>query len=124
MTAAVMDRPPPASRPAPGSDAGRPILLAGSAGSVDIRGQLAATPDEQGPDLRVDLCGLDYDGRRQRLFTALRGLQPDQALPLTSDQADDVCWLRYEAEARIAQRYCWSLPSGMPGAVETIVRLP
>lgn len=123
MTPAVTDRPPPASRPAPGSDADLPILLASSAASVDVRGQ-RATPDEQGPDLRVDLCGLDYYGRRQRLFTALRGLQPGQVLQLISDQADDVCWLRYEAEARMAQRYCWSLPSGMPAAVETIVRLP
>lgn len=123
MTPAVT-RPSPASRPAPGSDADLPILLAGSAASARVRGQLTATPDEQGPDLRVDLWGLDYYGRRQRLFTALRGLQPGQVLQLISDQADDVCWLRYEAEARMAQRYCWSLPSGMPAAVETIVRLP
>lgn len=80
--------------------------------------------DERGSDSQVDLSGLDYHERRRRLFTALRALQPGQVLRLNSDQADDVYWLRYEAEVRMSQRYYWSLPSGMPGAVETIVRCP
>lgn len=72
----------------------------------------------------LDLCGLDYYERRQQLLVALRALRPDQVLRLTSDQADDVCWLRYEAEARISQRYRWSLPLETSGAAEIVVRLP
>lgn len=59
---------------------------------------------------RVDLCGLDYGDRRRRLFSALRALDPGEQIEVISDQADDVLWLRYEVEARIAERYFWSLP--------------
>ena len=33
-------------------------------------------------------------------------------------------WLRYEIEARIPQRYCWSLPQESHGTALTTVRLP
>lgn len=109
------------------------VTEAAKRGLVDLlrAALLPRAEDEETPatgerdlDSRVDLCGLDYYGRRQRLFTALRGLQPGQVLQLISEQADDVYWLRYEAEARMAQRYRWSLPTGTPGAVEPIVQLP
>lgn len=60
---------------------------------------------------------------RQQLFAALHALRPGQELRLTSARADDVLWLRYEAEARISRRYCWSLPQEVPGAVRIVVRL-
>lgn len=73
---------------------------------------------------RVDLCGLDYGDRRRRLFSALRDLDPGEQLHLISDRADDVLWLRYEVEARIAERYFWSLPDeGLETARFTVRRL-
>ena len=72
----------------------------------------------------VDLCGLDYYERRRRLFVALHTLEPGEEVQLISDRADDVSWLRYEMEARIPQRYCWSLPQESHGTALTTVRLP
>lgn len=73
-------------------------------------------------DLRLDLGGLDYYERRQRLFEALRALRPGRLLRVTSDHIDDVCWLRYEAEARMDQRYRWSVPLD-ESSVEVVVDL-
>jgi hypothetical protein len=39
-----------------------------------------------------------------------------------SDRADEVVWLRYEVEARVAERYGWSLPDEGDGAVCTTAR--
>lgn len=117
MTATIQDRPTlTTSRPAERSalPTGTPPPAHG--GGAEQEG----SPVEH----RLDLCGLDYYVRRQRLFVALRALLPGQVLRLTSDQADDVCWLRYEAEARMRQRYRWSLPLDVPGAAEVLVRLP
>lgn len=70
----------------------------------------------------VDLRGLDYYDRRRRVFAALRDLGPGEQVSLTSDRADDVLWLRYEVEARVAERYCWSLPDEGHGTVRTTAR--
>lgn len=73
---------------------------------------------------QIDLCGQDYYERRGRLFAALLTLEPGEEVQLVSDRADDVSWLRYEMEARIPRRYCWSLPQERLGTARTTVRLP
>jgi uncharacterized protein (DUF2249 family) len=71
---------------------------------------------------RVDLRGLDYYARRRRLLSALRDLAPGDRVQVISDRADEVVWLRYEVEARVAERYGWSLPDEGDGAVCTTAR--
>ncbi|HET7326598.1 MAG TPA: hypothetical protein VFJ14_04850 [Nocardioidaceae bacterium] len=70
----------------------------------------------------VDLRGLDYYARRQRLLEALRDLPDRGEVCLISDRAADVHWLRYEVEARTTRRYGWSLPAETSGGAHTIVR--
>lgn len=79
-------------------------------------------PAADAPEL--DLRGLDFAVRRRRLFAALRDLRPTEQLRLTSAHAEDLYWLRYEMEARIGRRYCWS-PAGEEGTgpARTIVRV-
>jgi uncharacterized protein (DUF2249 family) len=72
----------------------------------------------------VALEGLDYYARRRRLFTALRGLAPGQQMELSSDRVEDVYWLRYEMEARMPQRYCWSAPLEGSDTARVVVGLP
>ena len=72
----------------------------------------------------VDLCGLDYYARRRSLFATLSSLEPGEEVQLVSDRADDMSWLRYEWEARIPERYCWSLPQENNGTAQITVRLP
>ena len=81
------------------------------------------TGGHSGPP-RVDLCGLDYYDRRRCLFAALGTLEQGEQVQLVSDRADDVSWLRYEMEARLPQRYCWSLPQECYGTAHITVRLP
>jgi hypothetical protein len=57
------------------------------------------------PDAELDLRGLDFAARRRGLFTALRQL-------------------RYEMEARLDHRYCWSAAGETSGAATyTVVHL-
>lgn len=73
----------------------------------------------------LNLCDLDYYERRRRLFAALRALRPGERLRLVSDHCGgDVCWLRYELEARMRQHYCWSLPADSNGVALVTVKLP
>ncbi len=110
--------------PTAGPGAASPVRPVDAVSSVHGGQQVPASAGSHSAALRVDLCGLDYYLRRQRLFAALRALLPGQVLRVLSDRGEDVYWLRYEAEGRMRQRYRWSLPSVLPDAAETLVRLP
>ena len=75
-------------------------------------------------DLDLDLRALDFADRRRRLFTALRDLRAGEELRLTGLRTGDLYWLRYEMEARLDHRFCWSPTAEDPGpAVHTLVHL-
>lgn len=124
LLAAVINRPAPARAPTCSAEADRPVSTMETPASVDVRERPADSSGKRAVNLPVDLRGLDYYACRQELFAALRALLPGQQLQLVSEQVDDFYWLRYEAEARMRQRYRWSPARDMPGAVQTFVRLP
>jgi uncharacterized protein (DUF2249 family) len=71
----------------------------------------------------IDLRNTRYHDRRDQLLSALRELRPGQELQVTSDRAEDVYWLEWEAEARLQRAYSWSPAPGPAGAARTAVRL-
>lgn len=97
---------------------------ADSRAAVTVTDHPTSAPAEPADHLWVDLCGLDYYARRRSLFATLGSLEPGEEVQLVSDRADDMSWLRYEWEARIPQRYCWSLPQENNGTAQITVRLP
>jgi uncharacterized protein (DUF2249 family) len=75
-------------------------------------------------ELELDLRGLDFAGRRRRLFTVLRDLRAGDELRLTGLSTGDLYWLRCEMEARIDHRFCWSPAGESPDATaSTVVHL-
>lgn len=115
-------RPVRGDRPAAASDTAAQARSMAAAGPRRVEQMRPGGRDSEPP--WVDLCGLDYYERRRRLFDALRTLEPGEEVQLISDRADDVYWLRYEMEARIPQRYCWSLLQEGYGTTRTTVGLP
>jgi len=76
------------------------------------------------PDAELDLRGLDFAAGRRGLFTALRELRAGEQLRLTGLGTGDLYWLRYEMEARLDHRYCWSAAGETSGAATyTVVHL-
>jgi len=116
-----MDRLTPMLSTASGPGDERPVRLADTAPTAHGRER---EQEGSSAEHRLSLRGLGYYVRRERLFAALRALLPGQVLRLTADRAGDVRWLRYEVEARMSQRYRWSLPLDVAGAAEIVVRLP
>jgi uncharacterized protein (DUF2249 family) len=71
----------------------------------------------------IDLRNTTFHDRRDQLLGALRKLRPGQELQVTSDRAEDVYWLEWEAEARMQRAYSWSPSADSAGAARTAVRL-
>lgn len=75
-------------------------------------------------ELELDLRELDFAARRRRLFTALHDLRAGEELRLTGLRTSELYWLRYEMEARLDHRFCWSSAGEGPGSAgHTVVHL-
>ncbi|MGH3414613.1 MAG: hypothetical protein ACRDPH_16170 [Marmoricola sp.] len=81
-------------------------------------------PPAGGPRDRVDLVGLDFYTRRDRLMSSLRDLRPGQGLELACEPGEDLSWLRFEIEHRVSDRYRWSLPREIGEAALVVVSRP
>ena len=90
----------------------------------EVHGPSTALVEPTGPYASVDLRGLDFYDRRRRLLSALQTLEQGERVHVLCDRADDVLWLRYEVEARVAERYSWSLPDEDRGIARTTVERP